>query len=102
MSNILKRLSYVNSSLEIALSFKSSSSDNNSITSSKLFITTYLLSQLEGGLFSFRERIRNTKRNESYIERIDLFLNSVLNENSIQDIKNLLLEIKENEFVVLK
>jgi hypothetical protein len=57
------------------------------------------LSQLEGGLFSFRERIRNTKRYESYIERIDLFLNSVLNENSIQDIKNLLLEIKENEFV---
>lgn len=57
------------------------------------------LSQLEGGLFSFRERIRNTKRYESYIERIDLFLNSVLNENSIQGIKNLLLEIKENEFV---
>ena len=58
------------------------------------------LSQLEGGLFSFRERIRNTKRYESYIERIDLFLNSVLNENSIQDIKNLLLEIKENDLLL--
>lgn len=57
------------------------------------------ISQLEGGLFFFRERIKNVKQYESYIERLDLFLNSVLNENGLQNIKNLLLEIKENEFV---